>query len=105
MDGQTTFVGEVELVIEVPVDLKMVSALYANLQTVPELRILNTRGSATRGTVITVVLNKPLPLISLISAKMPNIEMLPDTTGKEKSGLLAQGKKPIARRIKLIQRA
>ncbi len=104
MDGQTMFVGEVELAIDVPVDLKMVSALYGHLQTLPELRILNTRGSATRGTVVTVVLNKPLPLIGLISARMPNIEMVPDTE-KEKSGLLSPGKKPLARRIKLIQKA
>jgi hypothetical protein len=104
-DGQTTFVGEVELVIDVPVDLKMVSALYAHLQTLPELRILNTRGSATRGTVVTVVLNKPLPLIGLISAKMPNVDLVSDNAEKGKSGLLGPGKKPVARRIKFVQRA
>lgn len=106
IDGQTPFAGEVELAIDVPVDLKTVSALYACLQTIPELRILNTRGSATRGTVITVVLNKPLPLISLISAKMPNIELVSEAPEKDggKPIWLGQGKKPPTRRIKLVQK-
>lgn len=107
IDGQTPFAGEIELVIDVPVDLKTVSALYSTLQTVSELRILNTRGSAARGTVITVVLNKPMPLISLISAKMPNVELIVEAPSKEggKPGLLGQGKKPPARRIRFVQKA
>jgi hypothetical protein len=101
IDGQTPFAGEVELAIDVPVDLKTVSALYACLQTISELRILNTRG-----TVITVVLNKPLPLISLISAKMPNIELVSEAPEKDggKPIWLGQGKKPPTRRIKLVQK-
>lgn len=107
IDGQMPFVGEVELAIGVPVDLKMVSALYSTLQTIPELRILTTRGSASSGTVITVVLNKPLPLPNLISAKMPNIELVAEAPEKEggRSGLLGQGKKFPTKRIKLVQKA
>jgi len=107
IDSQTPFTGEVELAIDIPVDLKMVSTLYSCLQAIPELRIVHTRGSTNRGTIITVVLNKPLPLISLISSKLPGVELIPETPEKEggKSGSPGQGKKGITRRIKLVQKA
>jgi hypothetical protein len=82
IDSKTIFNGEVDLYIPVPVELKMVSKLYTYLQTIPELKILHTRGSWDKGTVITVVLDKPMPLVSII-LKMPGVKVTPGLLEKE----------------------
>ena len=105
-DSQDLYTGEVELAIDVPVDLKMVSKLYNSLQTIPEVRILRTRGSANRGSTITVALGKPIPLISVISSELPGVAVTPEPPEKDSfvkgkpSSLLGKGKKGV-RRIKL----
>ena len=105
-DSQGLYTGEVELAIDVPVDLKMISKLYNSLQTIPEVRILRTRGSANRGSTITVALGKPIPLISVISSKLPGVAVTPEPPEKDSfvkgkpSPLLGKGKKGV-RRIKL----
>ena len=106
LDSQALYTGEVELYIPVPVELRMVSKLYNYLQTIPELKILHTRGSWDRGTTITVVLDKAMPLISLI-LKIPDVEVtaeLPhkDSLVKGKSGLLLRGERGVRGGIKLI---
>lgn len=104
----TPYTGEVELNIGAPVDLKVVSALYNSLQTIPELRILHTRGSAERGTAIIVVLNKPLPLIDILLSKLPRVELVPELLQKDdsnKPGLLLVKDKKVTRRIKVIPKA
>ena len=95
--SQTLYTGEVELAISVPVDLKMVSKLYNYLQTTPEIKIVRTIGSWDQGTTITVVLDKPIPLISVISSKIPEVKATPERP--EKDGFV-KGKKGV-RRIKL----
>jgi len=103
-DSQTiNYSDEVELAIDAPVDLKMVSKLYEILQTIPDLRILYTSGSVNRGTIITIVLERPMPLTSVISSKIPEIEAIPElhrnshsVQGKWNS-LLGNGKKGIRR--------
>ena len=104
-DSQTHYTGEVELAISAPVDLKMVSKLYNYLQTIPDIKILHTSGTWDRGTTITVVLDKPIPLISIIS-KIGGIEAIPelpekDSAGKEKLSSLLGKKKGGAKRIRL----
>ncbi len=104
-DSQPLYTGEVELAISVPVDLKMVSKLYNYLQTIPEIKIIHTTGTWDRGTTITVGLDKPMPLISIIS-KIGGIEAIPelsekDSPGKEKLGSLLGRKRGRARRIRL----
>ncbi len=104
LDSQALYTGEVELIMAAPIEPKVVSRLYNYLQTIPELRILYTRGSWDRGTTVTVVLDKPIPLISLIS-KTPGVEVTPelpekDSLVKEKSGSLPRGGKGL-KRIKL----
>ncbi|MFC2071413.1 hypothetical protein ACFLUU_01660 [Chloroflexota bacterium] len=74
LDSQAPYTGEVEVEIATPADLQMVYKLYDHLQTIPELRILHTRGSWDRGTVIAVVLDKPIPLVSLLS-EMAGVEV------------------------------
>jgi len=104
-DSQALYGGEVDLAIAVPVELVMVSKLYNHLQTVPELRILRTTGSWNRGTTITVVLDKPIPLLSIIS-KIPGVEVtaeLPreDSLVKATSSSPLGAKRRGAKRIKL----
>jgi hypothetical protein len=79
-DGQGLYAGEVELVISAPVNLKLASSLFNVLQTIPETRVINTRGNLGRGSVITVALDKPMPLISTLSAKLPEAKIIPDTS-------------------------
>ena len=104
-DSQTLYTGEVELAIAIPVELKMVSKLYNYLQTIPDIKILRTTGSWDRGTTITVVADKPLPLISIIS-KIPGVEVISElpqkddlVKGTSSSRLRASGKE--VKRIKL----
>lgn len=81
-DSKALYTGEVDLAIAVPVDMKMVSKLYNYLQTIPEIKIVRTRGSWDRGAVVTVVLDNPIPLISVIS-KMGGVEATPEQPEEE----------------------
>lgn len=67
VDSQELYTGEVKLVVLPPVDLKLVSQLYNYLQTVPELKVLYTRGSWDLGTTIVVAIEKPVALIKTIT--------------------------------------
>ena len=51
-----------------------VSKLYNYLQTTPDLKILYTKGSWDRGTTIMISLEKPLPLVGMIS-NIPGIRV------------------------------
>jgi hypothetical protein len=105
-DSQTLYAGEIELAIAIPVELKMVSKLYNYLQTIPDIKILRTTGSWDRGTTITVVADKPTPLISLIS-EIPDVEVIPelpqeDSSVKGRASLrLRGGGKGVKTRIEL----
>lgn len=105
-DSQTLYVGEVDLAISVPVELKMVSKFYNYLQTIPDIKILRTTGSWDRGTIITVVADKPTPLISTI-LEIPDITVVPtlfqdDSSEKGKSSLRLKGRgKEVKTRVEL----
>ncbi len=104
-DSQPLYVGEVELAIAVPVELKMVSKFYNYLQTISDIKILRTTGSWDRGTTITVVADKPIPLISKIS-EVPDVEVIAelpqkDSSEKGKSSSRLRGGGKGVKRIKL----
>ena len=80
-DRQSLYTGEVELVIGVPVAPNMVAALYDYLQTTSEIKFVRTSGSWNRGTTITVVLDKPIPLIGVLLSKLPEAEITPAQPG------------------------
>jgi len=86
MDKKALYSGEVELVIASPVELKLVSRFYNYLQKIPELRVLYTRGSWDQGTVITLVLEKSMPLLSLI-LETPGVIVTPQPLEKDGSTL------------------
>ena len=107
-DSQTLYGGEVELAIAMPVELRLVSKFYNHLQTIPEIKIRHTKGSWDRGTTITVVLDKPTPLLSIIS-KIPGVEVTPelpqkDSLAKGKPSSLLGGEGKGAKRIKITLR-
>ncbi|MFC2056279.1 hypothetical protein ACFLTO_01770 [Chloroflexota bacterium] len=87
LDRQALYNGEVELTITVPINPVAMSRLYNHLQTTPEIKILYTSGSWDRGTTIAVTLDKPLPLIDVIS-KIPGIDV---TLGSSQTNNLAKG--------------
>ncbi len=106
LDSQDIYTGEVELLIAPLVELKLVTRLYNYLQTVPELKILYTRGSWDQGTTITVVPDKPMPLIDII-AKTPGVEVTAESFEKgglpmEKSSSLLRSEKKGVKRINLM---
>ena len=82
-DSHSLYTGEVELAVAKPVDPNIVSKLYNYLQTTPEIKFARTSGSWDRGTTITVVLDKPIPLISVISSKIPEAEVAPERPEKD----------------------
>ncbi len=84
IDSQTSYAGEVELAIAIPVELKTVSKFYNHLQTIPDIKILRTTGSWDRGTTITVVADKPILLISEIS-KVPGVEVIAELLQQDSS--------------------
>ncbi|MFQ6121816.1 MAG: hypothetical protein ACE5LA_01980 [Dehalococcoidales bacterium] len=96
-DTHSLYTGEVELAVAKPVDLKMVAKLYNYLQVTPEIKLVHTDGSWDRGTTITITLDKPIPLISVLSSKIPEAEVAPERP--EMDGFV-KGKKGV-RRIKL----
>lgn len=103
-DSQALYAGEIELTIAVPAELKTVTKFYNHLQTIPDLKILYTRGSWDQGTTITVALDKPIPLLVLIS-KIAGIKVIPELSQKnnlpeEKSSSL-RGKRKGVKRIKI----
>lgn len=77
LDRQALYTGEVELVIAPPAEIKLVTKLFNYLQTIPELKVLYTRGSWDQGTTVTLALEKPLPLINILS-ETPEIKIFPE---------------------------
>jgi hypothetical protein len=105
MDRQALYSGEVELIIASQVELNLVSVLYNYLQTVPELRVLHTRGSWDQGTSITIVLKNAMPLIDIL-LKTPDVDVFPELLGKDvistgKVGSLFGGTKKEVLKIRL----
>jgi hypothetical protein len=76
------YAGEVELVMGTPVTPNLVAKLYNYLQMTPEIKFVRTSGSWNRGTTITVALDKPVPLVSVLSSKLPEAKVTPEQLGK-----------------------
>ncbi|HEY82277.1 MAG TPA: hypothetical protein G4O01_03190 [Dehalococcoidia bacterium] len=84
------YAGEVELALGVPMDPNLVAKLYNYLQMTPEIKFVRTSGSWNRGATITVTLDKPIPLVSVLSSKLPEAEVTP--APPEKGDLAKKGK-------------
>ncbi len=93
-ESHPLYTGEVELAISKPVSPGIVAKLYNYLQTTPEIKFVRTSGSWERGTSVTVVLDKPISLISVLSSKIPEAKLTPERP--EKDGFV-KGKRGVRR--------
>ncbi len=59
--------GRVELEVTAPTDFVQMWKLRAYLSMVPSIRVASVGGSASGGTTIVVILDKPLPLVSILN--------------------------------------
>ena len=71
-ETQALYIGEVDIVVPTPVDAKLMSQLHRYLQTTPEIKLVRTAGSMGRGTVVTIAIDKPVPLIGALSSRIPD---------------------------------
>ncbi len=109
MDRNALYANEVELVISTPVDPAAVSRLYNSLQMTPEIKIMYTTGSWDKGTIITVDLEKPLPLLDIISGikelEVTTLESQDNDLSVKPSKVLMGGNKKNIKRIDLLLKA
>jgi len=77
-ESQSPYTGEVELIVEVPIEPTMVSKLYNYLQTTAEVKFVRTVGSWNKGSSITIALDKPIPLVSVLASKLPEANVVPE---------------------------
>lgn len=104
--NRTLYSGEIELNIAPPVEPKMVARLFNYLQTVREVKILHTTGSWDSGPTLTLLLEKPLPLLGFI-AGIEGLEVrLQNPESDEKKGardaFLNRKRKSQAQRVMLV---
>lgn len=77
-ESQSLYTGEVEINVEVPIEPVIVAKLYNYLQTTPEIKFVRTAGSWNKGSTITIMLEKPIPLLATLVAKLPEANILPE---------------------------
>jgi hypothetical protein len=77
-ERDSLYSGEVELTVEAPLEPTMISKLYNFLQTTPEIKFIRTTGSWNKGSIITIMLDKPLSLLSILAAKLPEADVMPE---------------------------
>ncbi len=88
---QSLYSGSVEIVMEVPVNPNTVTKLYNYVHTTSEIKLISTSGSWNKGTTITLNVDKPIPLISVLSELLPDSEVKPILPEKEASSKIRKG--------------
>ena len=91
-DDESLYTGEVEVVLGLSADADILAKLSVCLVHTPEIKINPTVGSSDRGSIITMVLDKPLPLVEMLSLQIPEAQVTGEPWG-------ANDKKRKARRI------
>jgi len=77
-ERESLYTGEVELAVAAPLEPTMVSKLYNYLQTTPEIKFVRTTGSWNKGSSITILLDKSIPLLSVLAARLPEADVVPE---------------------------
>jgi len=72
-DSNVLYDGQIELAMPPPVDMAQLIRFRRNLQSIKHLKVLRTTGSWNEGSIITALIDKPLPLIDLL-IEMPEVE-------------------------------
>ena len=89
--GEIIYTGEVDLIVSPPVTAARVTALYNHLQeAVPDAKVLRTSGSWEGGTVVTIVLERPIALVRLLS-EIPSLQVTPGGSNSIMKGLDIKG--------------
>ena len=91
-EDESLYTGEVEVVLGLSADADILAKLSLFLVHTPEIKIMPTVGSSDKRAIITMVLDKPLPLVEMLSLQIPEAQV----TGEPWS---ANDKKRKARRI------
>ena len=86
-DATSFFEGQVELVIPPPVTAAKVTELYNHLQSTPDCKVLGCAGSWEQGAVVTIEVERPLPLVSFLSG-ISTAEVVPPKGGKKDDSVL-----------------
>jgi hypothetical protein len=100
-ETQALYIGEVDIVVPQPVDAKMMSQLHRYLQTTPEIKLVRTAGSMGRGTVVTISIDKPVPLIGALSSRIPDAAIALE----QRRGDGSPGLPGATRKIRMVPRA
>ena len=90
--------GKVEIVIAPPVNISKLLGVTRYLENTLDIKVLQTSGSWTLGSAITVSLDKPLPLVGLLK-DMPNVQQAKIADGQGQSSASVQNG---ARKISVI---
>jgi hypothetical protein len=78
---RSLYAGEIELVVASPVEPALLARLYSKLLAIPDIRILRSVGSWESGTTITLLLERPQPLVGLLLG-IPEVRMTPQQDGR-----------------------
>jgi len=84
--------GEVDISLVPPVELSVMSKIFADLQGNSEIRILRTLGSYDKGTTVTILLESPVRLVDMLT-QIPGVEIAPLSEAKKQS-FLKKGASP-----------
>lgn len=74
--------GEVDISLVAPVELPVMSKIYAELQGNPGVKVLRTVGSYDKGTTITILLEKPTRLVDMLTG-IQGVEVSSETPVKQ----------------------
>ena len=86
-DTESLYTGEVEVELGSSVDSDILTKLYIYLVNTPEIKLVHTVGSSNKGITMTLVLDKPIPLVEVLSSKIPEAEVTakrPGANGKKR---------------------
>ncbi len=74
-DTESIYTGEVEVELGLSVDTDILAKLSVYLTHTPEIRLVRTVGYSHKGSIITVVLDKPIPLAEMLSSHIPEVQI------------------------------
>ena len=72
---ESLYIGEVDLRVGASVGVKILDKLSSYLASTSDIKLVHTIGSVKEGTIITIVLGKPVRLLEILSSKIPEAEI------------------------------
>ncbi|HEY50334.1 MAG TPA: hypothetical protein G4O20_00805 [Dehalococcoidia bacterium] len=78
---ESIYTGKVEIELDLSVDTDILSKLYNYLVNTPEIKLVKSVGSSGKGVIITMMLDKPIPLVETLSSKIPEAQVTGGPSG------------------------